>query len=130
MKTYTSDGHICTDIEIFFNGNCKTLQNVVIDTGAVQSILNSEFVGDIGIKAEYIDEFMKTHGIGGEMMFFCRKIEKLRLGNFEFTDIDVDFGEIDSSGGIQGLIGLDLLKLMRAVIDVEIPEIKLKGHVI
>lgn len=127
MKTYTSDGHICTDIEIFFDGKSRTLQNVVIDTGTVQSILNSEFVSDIGIKAEYVDEFMKTHGIGGQMMFFCRKIEKLRLGNFEFTNIDVDFGEIDPSGDIQGLVGLDLLKLIRAVIDVEIPEIKLKG---
>ena len=100
MKTYTSDGHICTDIEIFFNGKSRILQNVVIDTGAVQSILNSEFVSDIGIKAEYVDEFMKTHGIGGEMMFFCRKIEKLKLGNFKFTDIDVDFGVIDPSGDI------------------------------
>lgn len=127
MKTYTSNGHICTDIEIFFNGKCKTLQNVVIDTGAVQSILNSEFVSDIGIKAEYVDEFMKTHGIGGEMLFFCRKIEKLKIGNLEFTNIDVDFGEIDPSSDIQGLIGLDLLKLIRAVIDVEIPEITLKG---
>jgi len=126
MKTYTSDGHICTDIGIFFNGKSRILQNVVIDTGAVQSILNSEFVSDIGIKAEYVDEFMKTHGIGGEMMFFCRKIEKLKLGDFEFTDIDVDFGVIDPSGNIQGLIGLDLLKLIRAVIDVEIPEVKLK----
>ena len=39
MKTYTFDGHICTDIEINFNGKSKILHNIVIDTGAVQSIL-------------------------------------------------------------------------------------------
>lgn len=126
MKTYICAGHMCTDIEITFNGKSKVLEHIVIDTGAVQSIINSDFVCDIGVQAEYVDEFMKTYGIGGEMMFFCRKVEKLILGDIEFDDVELDFGDIDSYGEIQGLIGLDLLQKIRAVIDVEIPEITLK----
>lgn len=123
MKTYICDGHICTDLEIVYNGINKTLRNVIIDTGAVQSIINSEFVSDLGIQAEYIDEFKKTYGIGGEMLFFDRNIDKLILGDFEYLDINLDFGDIDPSGEIQGLIGLDFLKAIRAIIDVEIPSI-------
>lgn len=48
--TYTSDGHICTDIEISFGGKSKVLRNVVIDTGAVQSILCSETVAILVLK--------------------------------------------------------------------------------
>ncbi|NJD03911.1 MAG: hypothetical protein FIA99_15240 [Ruminiclostridium sp.] len=73
MKTYICVGHICTNLEITYNRNSIVLRNIVIDTGAVQSIINSEFVSEIGIKAEYIDEFMKTYGIGGEMLFFVER---------------------------------------------------------
>lgn len=38
----------------------------------------------------------------------------------------MDFGDIDPSCNIQGLIGLDLLKVIRAVIDVEVPSIVCK----
>ncbi len=38
----------------------------------------------------------------------------------------MDFGDIDPSGEINGLIGLDLLKAIRAVIDVNIPIVFLK----
>jgi len=41
MNIYKYDGLICTDVEVTFEGKTKILKNVVIDTGAVQSIMNS-----------------------------------------------------------------------------------------
>lgn len=41
---------------------------------------------------------MKTHGIGGELLFFCRNIEKIMIGNLELSDLEMDFGDIDPSG--------------------------------
>lgn len=123
---YLFDGLICTDVEVHFEGQMKLLKNVVIDTGAVQSILNHSFVIDIGINPKFVDEFRMTYGIGGEMAYFCRKIDKIKIGDFEFADFDIDFGDIDPNGEIQGLIGLDVLKSMRAVIDIEIPELLCK----
>lgn len=38
----------------------------------------------------------------------------------------IDFGNIDPTGEIMGLIGMDLLKQIRAIIDIELPEICLK----
>ncbi len=47
MQVYIYDMMICTDLTIAFNGKSKVLKNVVIDTGAAQSILNSACVEEV-----------------------------------------------------------------------------------
>lgn len=126
MKIYKYDGLICTDISIKFNGKIKVLNNIVVDTGAVQSIINSLVVEDLDIVPRFLDELSTTIGIGGEMSFFSKLIDEVKIGNKAFKNIEMDFGEIDSKGEIKGLIGLDILENLRAIIDVEIPNISYK----
>lgn len=127
MNIYKYDGLICTDVEITFEGRTKILKNVVIDTGAVQSIMNSLAVEDMGISPQYVDEISTTIGIGGVMDFFVRKVEDLKFGELYIKDIELDFGEIDPKGELMGLIGLDLLEKYRALIDVELPGVTRKS---
>ena len=63
------------------------------------------------------------------MTYFCRQVNEIKIGKFVFTDLEIDFGDIDPMGEIQGLIGLDVLKSMRAVIDVEIPQLLCKKKI-
>jgi predicted aspartyl protease len=126
MKIYIFDGLICTDVVISFKGKSKKLKNVVIDTGAVQSIINSLAVEELEILAHSGDKLLTTVGIGGDMNFFYSKVDKLEITDMTFENIEMDFGEIDPKGEIMGLVGLDLLKELRAVIDVEIPMIHTK----
>ena len=49
MDVYIFVGLVCTDVTITFGNKVKLLRNVAIDTGAVQSIINSSHVEDIGI---------------------------------------------------------------------------------
>lgn len=126
MEVYIFDGLICTDINITFQGKSKILKNIVIDTGAVQSIINSAFVEDIGIIPSTSDKPVKTRGIGGEMKFFYRLVDSLNIGQSSFKNVIIDFGDIDPKGEIAGLLGLDLLKEIGAIIDVEIPKISRK----
>src|SRR3989339_406889 len=118
MNIYKFDNLICTDIVINFRGKEKLLKNVVIDTGAAQSIINSVSVESIDILAEYFGELSTTWGIGGEMAFFTKTIDSIKIADIEFTMLEIDFGEIDSKGELTGLIGIDLLEKMRAVIDI------------
>ena len=127
MNIYKYDGLICTDVEITFEGRTKILKNVVIDTGAVQSIMNSLAVEEMGISPQYVDEISTTIGIGGVMDFFVRKVEGLKFGDLSIKDIELDFGEIDPKGELMGLIGLDLLEKYRALIDVELPGVTRKA---
>ena len=127
MRVYIFDRLICTDITITFNGKSKVLKNVVIDTGAAQSIINSQFVTDLGIAPNFQDKVIKTRGIGGELKFFYRNVDELKIGNFVFKNLEIDFGEIDPKGEISGLIGLDILNNIRAIIDIEIPIVECKN---
>lgn len=127
MNIYKYDGLICTDVEVTFEGKTKILKNVVIDTGAVQSIMNSLAVEEMGISPEFVDEISTTVGIGGAMNFFVRKVEGFKFGEVAIKDIELDFGEIDPKGELMGLIGLDLLEKYRALIDVELPAVTRKA---
>ncbi|MGH4118036.1 retropepsin-like aspartic protease [Clostridium sp.] len=127
MDIYFYNGLICTSVIIHYNGNTKTINNVVIDTGAVESILSSKVVHEIGIKVSSTDKNAVTRGAGGaKMRCFYKTIDEIEIGSVVFQDIKMDFGNIDPSGEINGLIGLDLLKSLHAVIDVDIPFIYLK----
>jgi len=78
------------------------------------------------LKPEYVDDVCYTYGIGGEIPYFKKQVESILIDSFEFNNITLDFGEIDYTGEVSAVIGLNLLEKMRAVIDVEIPEIILK----
>ncbi len=56
LKIYEFDDLICTDIEISNQGKSLIIKNVVIDTGAVESIIPSKIVKQIGIRALNTDK--------------------------------------------------------------------------
>lgn len=127
LEVYKFDGLICVDVKIVYNKKEKILDNVVVDTGAVQTILNSNFVEDIGLFLDKNDVIGTTRGIGGEIKFFHKVIDELTIGQSSFSNIRIDFGNIDPKNEIKGLIGLDFLEITKSVIDVEIPLIYQKG---
>lgn len=51
LITYLHDGLICTSLCISYKGKTKIIDNVAIDTGAVESILSSNIVKEIGLRA-------------------------------------------------------------------------------
>lgn len=55
-------------------------------------------------------------------------MDSIFIDPFEFGNIIVDFGEIDYTGEVSAVIGLNFLEKMRAVIDVEIPDVNLKNN--
>ena len=55
MNIEYRDGLIFTSIEIGFRGFSKIIDNVVIDTGAAETIISPDAVDDIGIMAEPYD---------------------------------------------------------------------------
>ena len=127
MDIYFYDGLICTSVKVCYNGNTKTINNIVIDTGAVESILSTKAVHEIGIKVTSSDTNAVTRGAGGaKMRYFYKTINEIQIGDTAFQNIKIDFGNIDPSGEINRLIGLDLLNALHAVIDVDIPFIYLK----
>lgn len=120
MRIEYRDGLIFTSIEILYEGNTKTIDNVVIDTGAAGSIISSDAVDDIGIYAELGDKIIEYYGVGGSShIAYIKRINEIKLGSQSIKDIEIDFGMIDTTGDINGLIGLDILIKVGAIIDLK-----------
>jgi len=49
MNLKFQDGLLFTSIQISFRGSTKVIQNIVLDTGAAETIISTDAVEDIGI---------------------------------------------------------------------------------
>ena len=64
MKIEFQDGLLFTSIEISFRGSTKVIGNIVIDTGAAESIISPDVVEELGIFAEPEDSVNSFYGVG------------------------------------------------------------------
>ena len=120
MNMKFQDGLLFTSIQVSFRGSTKVIENIVIDTGAAETIISPDAVEDIGIFAELEDSVNSFYGVGGSLHnFFSKNVEKVKLGEVSLEEVKIDFGVIDPKGYINGLLGLDLLMKLGAVIDLK-----------
>lgn len=112
------DGLLFTSIEILFRGQSKIIDNVVIDTGASQTLISQDAVDDIGIKASGGDEIVTSYGIGGKEHSFVKTINKVKVGDFTLDNCTLDFTSFQYED-INGLLGLDLLLEAGSIIDLK-----------
>lgn len=118
MKLKLHSGLLHTSIEITYCGVSKIVENIVIDTGAAETLISLDIVEDIGIVAELNDEIKSFYGVGGSLHnFFSKRINQVNFGNVNLKDVKLDFGVIDPKGEINGLLGLDLLMESGAIIN-------------
>lgn len=122
------DGLLYTSIEIKYNEQCKIIDNVVIDTGAAVTMISPDIVEDIGIFAEKDDKIISYYGVGGSIHnAYEKSIDLIKFGESTIENINIDFGVIDPSGEINGLIGLDLLIKMGVIINLKSMELELSN---
>ncbi|ABR48293.1 conserved hypothetical protein [Alkaliphilus metalliredigens QYMF] len=108
MKVEYRDELLFTTIEIVYKGEKKKINNIVIDTGASQTLLSQECVDDIGIKVGADDELVVSYGIGGKEHAFSKKVEEINIGTYKIKDCKLDFTSFQYED-INGLLGLDIL---------------------
>ncbi|GGH81111.1 hypothetical protein JOD43_001024 [Pullulanibacillus pueri] len=103
------------EMMISYKGLTKTIDKLVIDTGAAHTLISSDIVDEIGIYFENGDPLVSSYGIGGEEYSFRKPVDFIKLDNYEIPNLKLDFGNID--WGINGLIGLDILMNGQFIID-------------
>lgn len=114
-------GLLVAPIEILYNECQLMVEDVVIDTGAVRSILHVDAVEPLDINPSPTDQISRMYGVGGEEFSFRKRIDGIRFVDTQVSDIMLDFGRID---GINGLIGLDILRSGGFVVDLRLLDIK------
>lgn len=98
----------------------KVIDNVVLDTGAVETIISPDAVEDIGIIAELDDMVGSFYGIGGSIHnYYTKKIDEVSIETVKLQQVKLNIGVIDVKGEINGLLGLDILFKTNAIIDLK-----------
>lgn len=119
MRIELSGGLLFTSMAITYKGKKKSIDKVVIDTGAVYSIVSPDVVNDLGIAFERGDKIVTSYGVGGKQYAFRKPVDRVTFGPFNIERCGIDFDLIDPQGKINGLLGLDLLVTAGAVIDLK-----------
>ena len=127
IKIEYKDGLLFTSLEIFYRGSSLVIDNIVIDTGAAETIISPDVVEEIGIFAELEDYVHSFYGVGGSLHnFFSKQVDGITLGGIMLNKTKLDFGVVDPQGQISGLLGLDILMSLNAVIDLKELEMSLE----
>lgn len=113
------DGLLFSCIVITHHGKRMTIRDVVVDTGAAESIISIDAVDDLFHSYEAGDRIRFMTGIGGREAAVRRRIDQIKFDSFLIRDHHIDFGRIGEYPGINGLIGLDVLLPGKFMIDLD-----------
>lgn len=112
------NGLLYTSIELEQGDRKTIINNVIVDTGASDTIILTDYLEELDVPLTDDDELVKSSGYGGIVFSAIRKkIDKISLGDITLKSIKLDFGVIDPFERVNGLIGLDFLKEAGVIID-------------
>lgn len=125
-KIIIEDGLLLTDMEITFNGQLLSLQRVLVDTGSGSTVVSTDLAESIGIVAEENDMIYRISGVGGSEFVYSKMVDSVRIGNMQTDDFAFEFGAMNYGFNLEGIIGLDLLQRLKAIINID--ELTLQSH--
>lgn len=116
------------NIEIFHGDKSIVINNVLIDTGSGGTVLKMDIVEEIGITIEPTDTIETIQGVGGCEFVYKKNIKKIKFGNLEVDNFKAEIGAMDYGFEIDGIIGIDFLSEIKAVIDLNKMIIRVGGE--
>lgn len=109
---------------LFYRGKRLTLKNVILDTGSVSTIFSTDKVAQIRLTFELDDMLHTLRGVGGSEIVFAKTIDKLMVDKLQVSAFEVEIGAMDYGFEIDGIIGMDFLTQVGAVVDLSKMEIR------
>ena|SRR5699024_236502 len=118
-KLKIEDGLLLTDIELTYRGNSLSLDHVLVDTGSSGTIVSTDLAESIGIIAEEDDMIYRITGVGGSEFVFTKKIDSIKIADAEIRDFILEVGAMNYGFDLDGIIGLDFLQKIKAIINLD-----------
>lgn len=106
-----------TDIQLTFRGNSLSLDRVLVDTGSGGTIVSTDLAESIGIIAEEDDMIYRITGVGDSEFVFTKKIDSIKIADAEIRDFILEVGAMNYGFDLDGIIGLDFLQKIKAIIN-------------
>lgn len=106
------------------NNRTLTLENVLLDTGSAGTIIPADIAINLGLGPDVEDEISRIRGVGGTEFVYSKRIQKIKVGTLVATDFIVEVGAMDYGFNINGILGMDFLLNVKAVLDLRTMEIR------
>ena len=102
---------------IEYNNRTLNLDNVLLDTGSASTIFHVEQLMIIDLRMEPDDMIRRIRGVGGTEFVFAKRVNVLSIGSLRVEGFEIEVGAMDYGFEMNGIIGLDFLRAVRAKID-------------
>ncbi len=112
------------ELKVSYNSKEVVLKNVLVDTGSASTILKIDAIESIGIKPEDEDIIGTVSGVGGSEFVYIKTVEYIKMSDLKIPNFKVDIGEMNYGYDFDGIVGMDFLKEIMAVIDLENDKIR------
>lgn len=100
-----------------YNNRILNLDNVLLDTGSASTIFHVEQLMAIDLRMEPDDMIRRIRGVGGTEFVFAKRVNALSIGSLRVEKFEIEIGAMDYGFDMNGIIGLDFLRAVRAKID-------------
>jgi hypothetical protein len=117
MKIRLRDGLPYVTASLTYRGEQLLFRNVLLDTGSAGAIFSTDRVLAIGLTYEPDDSVHRIRGVGGAEFVFTKRVDSLAVGKLQVNDFQIEVGAMDYGFDIDGIIGMDFLLQVGAIID-------------
>lgn len=123
VKLFLKHGLPFCDVNLWYNGKFISIKNVLLDTGSGGSVFKMDVVEDIGITIEDDDVIESISGVGGKEFVYKKDIDSIALGMLRLDNFKIEVGVMDYGFEINGILGMDFMKAVGAVINLDKMEV-------
>ena len=123
MSLRVQDGLPYATVTLWYQGRHLALSNVLVDTGSAGTVFAADAVLAVGLQYEANDTVSRIRGVGGAEFVFAKQVERLSLGALQVSDFVIEVGAMDYGLDLDGILGMDFLLQVGAVIDLAALEI-------
>jgi len=117
MKLTLIDNLPFITVALTYRGKTIQISSVLIDTGSASTILSADDVASIDIFPSPEDNLYTIRGVGGNEVVFSRVVDHLRVGDQGLSGFEVEIGGMDYGFDIHGILGMDFLTKVGAIIN-------------
>lgn len=105
-------------VTVVHRGVAIVVSDVLVDTGAASTVINADLVAAAGLVPEPDVVLRTLRGVGGREHVFVRRIDQLVVDGVGVAPFEIEVGEMDYGIAMGGILGMDYLRAVGAVIDV------------
>lgn len=117
MQLTLKDDLPFTKVKVAYCGQEVELKDVLVDTGSATTIFSADLLAEIDITPLPEDILYTIRGVGGVETVFSRVVDYVQLGKQKLSQPEIEVGGMDYGFEIDGILGMDFLTRVGAVIN-------------